>query len=74
MATEDIGDIMTSYGLYSFVEDHFLGTNGGMAMGWTVVEGWNMETLGISENLKNAVIKKKKKRATKILCSLARIG
>lgn len=28
---------------------------------WTVVEGWKMEMLGISENLKNAVIKKKKK-------------
>ena len=59
MATEDKGEIMTSYGIYSSVEDHFLGTNGGMAMGWMVVEGWNMETLGISENLKNAVIKKK---------------
>ena len=59
MATEDKGEIMTSYGIYSSVEDHFLGTNGGMAMGWMVVEGWNMETLGISENLKNALIKKK---------------
>ena len=30
-------------------------------MGRTVVEGWNMEMLAISESLKTAVIKKKKK-------------
>ena len=30
-------------------------------MGWMVVEGWNMEMLAISESLKTAVIKKKKK-------------
>ena len=42
-------------------------------MGWMVVEGWNMEMLAISESLKTAVIKKKKK-GTKILCSLSRIG
>lgn len=37
---------------------------------WTVVEGWKMEMLGISENLKNAVIKKKKKKERLRFCAV----
>ena len=38
-------------------------------MGWTVVEGWNMEMLAISESLKTAVIKKKKKKEPLRFCA-----